>query len=1171
MTIKTLYPIIAILTGITLHAEVLFQANFNRSGEPQIAKGGGLIEAKSVEFNKEAGYPFKNQSIRGADLRKTGACLIYPAKGNINLEHGTLQLWVKQNWNPERNFCSRLFMLGFDPGARNVFPQNRVGLLLFKPEKLRLLQVVNRDSRDAVKAEIDNWQPGEWHQLAVTWQKGGKKILYIDGEKTDETKHLTSVEQPLEMVFGSPTYHVDSEACLDDIRILDFPLNAKEIKTEYEQQKKGKEFALPDSEVNPTSIKQLSSAPVIEAKDCPSTIAHSSFSGETLTASFASTPIKIDGKLDEQVWSLAPSVPGFVRRDGQKPNADSDVKILYDDKYIYLGCKFTEPELDKIRAAFDQHDLGIYNDDCLELVIDPDNNSDKFWHVAINSIGGIYDSCNGDRRADLKNVMSKATKIHNPGNRFNDMWILEVAIPFADLKTTVPLPGNSWGIRVCRERYTKNEHSSYPHLKTGSFDQRKYLAKLEFQGSSGNKNGVSVKISSHTFLPGYNSIGIEINSAKTQTIELTCQISPSGRIVERRSFNMNQNESQKVVVGLSMYETDVSAIFTLFANGRPVWRGNLIAAVPFPHIIAFESELNSVNYDLNRWKAINPQLYEMLRQVPESASTELNSFRKIIQQVINNKKTVTDDQCRRFAAVVASFLNWRESKRMLYTMVSPWENGAPGDIELETSKPEFRFKMGINEWESKGLAISGLLPGGGMDFRLAVGDFYDDNGNRYNRTHLYIYQMPFIRNSSGELTTDVLTTTDGDSFTVIPGITRRFWLALNSSGMKPGVYRTKITIKPLDIKATPRTTWTEFPVTVEVVSVEFPTAPAWPLNCYMWNGGFTPVESEIPFVDFLQKHHINWMMTDEARYSSGKPSYGVYRCPGSWKKENISSNDEFLRYAAARRMKLLFAWTCPKDPVWISEMSAHLRKIGIPYSDFMFSGMKDEFHSIHLAELLPLQAKANAADTNVRWASTFTSVPPPDGSSCEQLDEVVKYINTPLLFLSNLWPQNTMRAKEISAWLKRHPELHPWIYQCSQGMQKCPLLSYYRSGPLYCYLTGTQGIAYWTLHAMAGYRVKVGGQYIWHSPDGYFDMDSPENKTMEGLCFPDLRKNVLPTRRFMALVEGLEDYAMIQMLKKRKPNSPLISHAQLTRLVECENQSAFDQWRNAILEELIMK
>jgi len=55
--------------------------------------------------------------------------------------------------------------------------------------------------------------------------------------------------------------------------------------------------------------------------------------------------ITIDGKLDEDAWRRAPAMPFVGITDESKPPFITEAKMLWDDKYLYAGYYFEEPDI----------------------------------------------------------------------------------------------------------------------------------------------------------------------------------------------------------------------------------------------------------------------------------------------------------------------------------------------------------------------------------------------------------------------------------------------------------------------------------------------------------------------------------------------------------------------------------------------------------------------------------------------------------------------------------------------------------------------------------------------------------------------------------------------------------------------------------------------------------
>ena len=171
-----------------------------------------------------------------------GGVLRYPAQGNIDLAQGALEVWVQPAWpGSPRKERVLVDICGFQPSGlepSGLEPSGlRPGSLEPGTYRLRLglyedavyVLVTNHDDREAVIwAEAWQWQPGEWHHLAVTWQEY-RLSLYIDGRwqgdalmprpiigaGTDAVAHIA--------VGATITGALNADAILDELRISAYP------------------------------------------------------------------------------------------------------------------------------------------------------------------------------------------------------------------------------------------------------------------------------------------------------------------------------------------------------------------------------------------------------------------------------------------------------------------------------------------------------------------------------------------------------------------------------------------------------------------------------------------------------------------------------------------------------------------------------------------------------------------------------------------------------------------------------------------------------------------------------------------------------------------------------------------------------------------------------------
>ena len=67
----------------------------------------------------------------------------------------------------------------------------------------------------------------------------------------------------------------------------------------------------------------------------------------SLRAVRINTPIHLDGHLDEPAWAQAPEAGDFIMQwpnFGHQPTLPTTVKVLYDDRYVYIGARMSHPK-----------------------------------------------------------------------------------------------------------------------------------------------------------------------------------------------------------------------------------------------------------------------------------------------------------------------------------------------------------------------------------------------------------------------------------------------------------------------------------------------------------------------------------------------------------------------------------------------------------------------------------------------------------------------------------------------------------------------------------------------------------------------------------------------------------------------------------------------------------
>lgn len=196
----------------------------------------------------------------------------------------------------------------------------------------------------------------------------------------------------------------------------------------------------------------------------------------------ASAPPVMDGKLDEADWSKAEWTEDFVDIEGPsktKPRFRTRAKMLWDDEYLYFAVEMEEPDL---WATLTERDTVIYQDNDIELFIDPDGSTHRYMELEINQHGTAWDLLLAKPYRDDERVANSGWDMHGlkigrtlngtlnqPGDR-DQGWTVEVAIPWRALRdnhgeAVAPKNGEQWRMNFSRVEWkTRNEGGKYQKL-----------------------------------------------------------------------------------------------------------------------------------------------------------------------------------------------------------------------------------------------------------------------------------------------------------------------------------------------------------------------------------------------------------------------------------------------------------------------------------------------------------------------------------------------------------------------------------------------------------------------------------------------------------------------------------------------------------------------------------
>ncbi len=197
------------------------------------------------------------------------------------------------------------------------------------------------------------------------------------------------------------------------------------------------------------------------------------------------TPIAVDGRLDETAWAAATPITEFRQTrptEGAAATLASEFRILYDDDAIYIAARMSEPTGPSgIRAPLARRDQllaangnnGSFNSlttDKIVIVLDPYHNHLDDVRFEINPAGVRGDQYNGDPSWDP--VWEGAAQVTADG------WTAEMRIPYSQLRFSSQ-PVQTWGLQILRFVDRLNETNQWSFRRRNESGGPAYYGHLE--------------------------------------------------------------------------------------------------------------------------------------------------------------------------------------------------------------------------------------------------------------------------------------------------------------------------------------------------------------------------------------------------------------------------------------------------------------------------------------------------------------------------------------------------------------------------------------------------------------------------------------------------------------------------------------------------------------------
>lgn len=169
--------------------------------------------------------------------------------------------------------------------------------------------------------------------------------------------------------------------------------------------------------------------------------------------------MKIDGILDEPVWSKAEAADSFfmvLPMDTSRAKVKTVVRMTYDSRFIYLSavCYDAVSGPDMVESL--RRDWSFVKNDNFIFFLDPFDDQTNGFTFGTNAAGGQWD---GMMYEGGKVDLSWDNKWVSKVKHYPDRWVLEMAIPFKTLRYKKGI--TRWGINFSRNDLKTTEKSSW--------------------------------------------------------------------------------------------------------------------------------------------------------------------------------------------------------------------------------------------------------------------------------------------------------------------------------------------------------------------------------------------------------------------------------------------------------------------------------------------------------------------------------------------------------------------------------------------------------------------------------------------------------------------------------------------------------------------------------------
>lgn len=278
--------------------------------------------------------------------------------------------------------------------------------------------------------------------------------------------------------------------------------------------------------------------------------------------------LRLDGRLDDPAWQRALPSSDFRQQDpveGGEPTERTEVRVLYDDRNLYIGVMLYDSEPDGVIGHQRRRDAGLGTDDRFMWILDTFMDGRTGYFFEINPAGLMGDGLLGGSFNKSWDGIWEARVARGDWG-----WSAEIRIPFSTLNFDPTL--DTWGINFQRTIRRRNEEILWSGWRRNQGLFRVVHAG-RLTGLEGLSQGTGIEVRPYTVGNWTRSPGQDPASSRTGDVgfDVSYNLTPSLRAALTVNTDFAEVEVDQRRVNLTRFPLRFEERRDFFLEGSGVY------------------------------------------------------------------------------------------------------------------------------------------------------------------------------------------------------------------------------------------------------------------------------------------------------------------------------------------------------------------------------------------------------------------------------------------------------------------------------------------------------------------------------------------------------------------------------------------------------------------------